>query len=115
MPPKKAKAEPKVEVPEGDAAAGRDIFDGQCGACHALEGDNKTAAAPSLGGIIGRNAGSTTFKYSNSMKKSGILWSEKHLYVFLKNPTKYVTGTKMAFAGLESDKDRADVIAYLNQ
>lgn len=104
MPPKsKAKEEPQVVVPGGDVTAGRDIFDGQCGACHALEGDNKTAAAPSLGGVIGRGAGSTTFKYSNAMKKSGIVWSDKHLFMFLKNPTKYVTGTKMAFAGLESE------------
>jgi cytochrome c len=68
-----------------------------------LEGDNKTAAAPSLGGVIGRVAGSTTFKYSGSMKKAGFTWSDKHLFMFLKNPTKYVTGTKMAFAGLDSE------------
>lgn len=49
MPPKKERAEPKVEVPEGDPQAGRSIFDGQCAACHALEGDNRTASAPSLG------------------------------------------------------------------
>lgn len=41
-------------------------------------------------------------------------WSDKHLFVFLKNPGKYVVGTKMAFAGLENEKDRADLIAYLN-
>merc|ERR1712029_80308 len=101
MPPKKGKmrAEPDVTVPEGDAGAGRGIFDSQCGACHALEGDNKTAAAPMLGGLFGRMSGATTFKYSNSMKKANILWSEKHLFMFLKNPGKYVTGTKMAFAG----------------
>lgn len=103
MPPKKARAEPKCEIPEGDSANGRSIFDSQCGACHALEGDNKSAAAPTLGGIIGRPAGSTTFKYSNSMKKSGITWTENHLFMYLKNPSKYVTGTKMAFAGLESE------------
>ena len=66
-----------------------------------------------LGGLFGRMSGATTFKYSNSMKKANILWSEKHLFMFLKNPGKYVTGTKMAFAGLDSEKDRADLIAYL--
>ena len=33
--------------------------------------------------------------------------------MFLKGPSKYVPGTRMAFAGLESEKDRADLIAYL--
>jgi len=42
MPPKKGKMrpEPDVNIPEGDAGAGRGIFDSQCGACHALEGGN---------------------------------------------------------------------------
>lgn len=39
MPPKKkAIKEPKVDVPEGDSAAGRGIFDAKCSACHAFEG-----------------------------------------------------------------------------
>ena len=49
MPPKKSKPEPDVVVPEGDATNGRAIFDQHCAACHALEGDNKTASAPTLG------------------------------------------------------------------
>lgn len=52
MPPKKVKAEPAVIVPEGDASAGRNIFDQHCSACHALEGDNKSASAPTLGYIL---------------------------------------------------------------
>ena len=68
MPPKKERVEPKVDLPEGDGTAGRAIFDQHCAACHALEGDDKTASAPTLGywnlsyifsGIIGRSAGST--------------------------------------------------------
>jgi cytochrome c len=47
------------------------------------------------------------------MKGAGFTWSDKHLFMFLKNPSKYVTGTRMAFAGLESEKERADLIAYL--
>ena len=48
------------------------------------------------------------------MKSMPFEWTEKHLFVFLKNPGKYVVGTKMAFAGLENEKDRADLIAYLS-
>merc|ERR1712176_426198 len=117
MPPKKSKekAEPKVEVPDGDPSAGRDVFDANCSACHALDGDAKTAYAPILGGVMGRKSGSTGFAYSKAMKGAGITWSEKHLFVFLKNPSKYVPGSRMAFAGPENDTDRANIISYLAQ
>lgn len=68
---------------------------------------------PISSGVIGRKAGATAFPYSKSMKGAGFTWSEKHLFVFLKNPSKYVVGTKMAFAGLENETERADLIAYL--
>lgn len=112
MPPKK---EPKVTIPEGgDVATGKSIFEQQCSACHAVEaGDDKTASAPSLAGVIGRSAGSGSFPYSQAMKKSGINWTEKHLFAFIKAPAKYVQGTRMAFAGIAGDKDRADLVAYL--
>lgn len=114
MPPKKKEVkEPDVTVPDGDVGNGRDIFDANCSACHAIEGDDKTASAPSLGGVVGRKSGSTAFPYSKAMKGFGITWTEKHLFMFLKNPSKYVAGTRMAFAGLDSEKDRADLIAYL--
>jgi len=66
-------------------------------------------------GIIGRKAGSTAFPYSKSMKTFPVTWSDKHLFVFLKNPSKYVTGTRMAFAGIDNEKERADLIAYLSE
>ena len=49
------------------------------------------------------------------MKKSGITWTDKHLFMFLKAPAKYVPGLRMAFAGLESETDRANLIAYLKE
>ncbi len=116
MPPKKKGiTEPDVSVPNGDAGQGREVFDQHCSACHAFDGDEKTASAPILAGLVGRAAGSTGFKYSNSMKKSGITWTDKHLFMFLKNPAKYVPGLRMAFAGLDSETDRANLIAYLKE
>merc|ERR1712100_49258 len=115
MPPKKSKErpEPNVEVPDGDPSAGRDVFDANCAACHAFEGDPKTASAPILGGVLGRKAGSTGFAYSKAMKGSGITWSKKHIFVYIKNPTKYIPGARMAFAGLDSEIDRANLLAYI--
>ena len=115
MPKQKLKKDPKVKVPDGDAAKGSAVFNTHCAVCHSMEGgDNKTAAAPSLNDLFDTMAGHRTdFPYSNAMKKSGIQWNEKHLFVYLKAPAKYVAGTRMAFAGINDEQERADLIAYL--
>merc|ERR1712232_878516 len=110
------KKEPKVKIPKGgDAIQGKAIFEKQCATCHAIEGGNDAnAAAPSLGGVVGREAGKgTTFPYSNAMKKSNIQWTPKHLFAYIKAPGKYVPGNKMSFAGIKKGKDLANLIAYL--
>ncbi len=78
-----------------------------------MQGDGKGAAAPPLGGIIGRQAGKTAFSYSKAMKSSGLVWSEKHIWMYVSNPGKYIPGNKMSFAGLSNDLERAHLIAYL--
>ncbi len=115
MAPKKKKQakEPDVEVPEGDIGAGKAIFSQHCAVCHAMQGDGKSAAAPVLGGVIGRQVGSTNFNNSKALKGAGFIWTEKHLFMYLLNPAKYISGNKMSFAGLQSETDRANIIAYL--
>ena len=49
------------------------------------------------------------------MKGAGLIWSDKHLFAYLANPGKHIPGNKMSFAGLPSDQDRANVIAYLSE
>ena len=96
----------------GDASKGEIVFK-KCKACHVVEeGKNKTG--PSLYGVVGRAAGSIEgYKYSKAMAGSGLVWDAETLDAYLTNPKKYLKGTKMAFAGLKKEKDRADVIAYL--
>jgi cytochrome c len=47
------------------------------------------------------------------MKGSGIVWSDKHIFMYLLNPGKYIAGNKMSYAGMPSEVDRANLIAYL--
>jgi cytochrome c len=67
-----------------------------------------------LGGIFGRHTGSAEgYSYSKANKDKNIVWGEETLYEYLLNPKKYIPGTKMVFAGLKKEQDRADIIAYL--
>ena len=96
----------------GDAKAGEEVYS-RCLGCHALE-YNRTG--PKHCGVVGRRAGSVPgYEYSPSMKKSGIVWSEKTLDRFLADPLKTVPGTTMTYAGVPEAKDRADLIAYLGK
>src|SRR4029453_12960968 len=47
------------------------------------------------------------------MKSKGGKWSFEELDKFLANPRRDIPGTAMTFAGIERDRQRADVIAYL--
>lgn len=100
-----------------DSAAGEKVFN-KCKACHdAAEDKNKVG--PSLHGVIGRTAGTHEgYKYSPAMieaGKSGVVWDETSLTKYLHDPKAMVKGNKMAFPGLKSDEDIANVIAYLKQ
>ena len=94
----------------GDAKHGQQVFQDNCTGCHALSGPG--IAAPPLGGVYGRKAGTADFMYSDAMKKSGIVWDDTSLPNFLADPSKAVPGTAM-FLNLSEAKDRDDVTAYL--
>jgi cytochrome c len=98
--------------PQGDPAAGAAIYD-RCVACHALAYDR---TGPRHCGLLGRRAGSVQgFAYSPAMKDSSIVWTGETLDRFLANPWKAVPGTAMGYAGVADAKERADLIAYLEQ
>ena len=96
----------------GDAAKGKKVFK-KCKACHSIKAGKKKVG-PSMFGVVGRKAGTAQgYRFSKAMKGSGLTWDEATLDKFLKKPKKVVKKTKMGFAGLKKDNQRADVIAYL--
>ena len=99
----------------GDPALGEKVFK-KCKACHVVDSD-KNKTGPHLVNIMGRQAGSVEGfkKYSKAIKESGIVWDEATLDGFLEKPKAYLKGTRMAFAGLKKEEDRANLIAYLKQ
>lgn len=102
-------------LPKGDPQRGEQIY-GRCGACHSIDRDR---TGPRHAGLFGRRAGSVPgFAYSPAMKKAGaagLVWNDDTLDKFLKAPTKFIPGTRMGYAGIKNDQERADLLAYLKQ
>lgn len=100
----------------GDAVNGEKVFR-KCKACHDVGPEAKAKVGPPLTGIIGRTAGTVEgFKYSDAMitaGSGGLIWSAETIAEFLAKPKDFVAGTKMTFAGLSKEEERADLIAYL--
>lgn len=99
----------------GDPVAGEQVFK-KCKACHQIGETAKNAVGPVLNGVVGRKSGTIeNYNYSPANKNSGLTWDEATLTIYLKDPKAKVPGTKMTFAGLSSDADIANVIAFLKQ
>jgi len=98
-----------------DVVAGEKIFR-RCASCHSVGPAPATRMGPALNGVMGRKAGTyPDYSYSAGLTKSGLVWKKDTLAAYLKNPRAAVPGTKMAFAGLQTDDEITDVIAYLKQ
>lgn len=96
-----------------DVAKGHDISH-RCEQCHDLSKGGPNKIGPNLWGVVGRpRAAHEGFSYSGSMKAMGGNWTFDELFKFLKSPGAYIPGTKMSFAGLRSEQDRINLIAFL--
>lgn len=98
----------------GDANRGKTLY-ARCATCHSLK-PGVNMIGPPLAKMWGRQAGtSAKFNYSPAMKKYGKAWNTALLDAYIRAPSKTIPGTRMVFAGMPNAKDRADLIAYLQQ
>jgi|TARA_B100000003_G_scaffold171361_1_gene158866 cytochrome c len=99
----------------GDLATGEKVFK-KCAACHSIVKGGKNNIGPALYNVVGRKVGVINdYKYSKALVAYGKEWTFEELNGYLIKPAKWIKGTKMAFAGLRKEKDRASVILYLNK
>lgn len=94
-------------------AAGKAAFQ-RCANCHQVGPGARSNFGPQLNGILGRRAGSAPdFDYSPALGKAGFVWNDKNLAAFLRDPDAVVPGNKMRFWGLRSERQIAELLAYL--
>ena len=109
---------PKLTFEELLAAASIDAgkkVSSKCTACHGFNSGGGNRIGPNLWAILGKaKAEAAGFNYSDALKGLGGVWSVEDMNLWLKSPKKYAPGNSMAFVGLRKDKDRANLIAYLN-
>jgi cytochrome c len=88
----------------------------KCSACHSIKKNGKNKIGPALYNVLGRNvAALNDYKYSKAFETYEKSWTFEEMNGFLTKPQAYIKGTKMAFAGLKKEKDRASIILFLNQ
>jgi cytochrome c len=101
---------------DGDAVRGQRLFNQQCRTCHSLEKGGSTISGPTLSGLFGSKAGTAQgYEFSEAMIRSGIIWDDKTVADYLREPKENVPGTKMAYAGIKQASQLADMVAYLKQ
>ena len=109
------KVDISVLMTMGDLATGEKVFK-KCAACHSIVKGGKNNIGPALYNVVGRKVGAVNdYKYSKALSAYEKEWTFEELNGYLIKPAKWIKGTKMAFAGLRKEKDRASVILYLNQ
>ena len=104
-----------ADISAGSPDAGAIVFK-KCIACHQVGPNAQNGIAPVLNGVVGRSAGRyPNYSYSSANKNSGLVWDERTLSAYLREPTKVIPGTKMIFSGLKKAQEISDVIAYLKE
>lgn len=97
-----------------DISRGERSFKGKCATCHTVEEGGANGTGPNLYGIMGVSKQHVDgFGYSGALAAVGGDWTYEAMDDWLRAPSRYARGTSMAFAGLNRDDERANVLAYL--
>ena len=105
----------KALLAMGNVDHGKKIFSA-CKSCHSIKEGGGNKIGPALWGTLGRPIGSISdYKYSKAFAEFGGIWNLETMNSFLIKPKDYIKGTKMSYAGLKKEKDRASVILFLNE
>lgn len=92
--------------------SGQDLFAARCAGCHAMDRDIE---GPRLAGVYRRTAATVpSFRYSDALTKSKIVWDEKALDRWLSDPDKMVPGNEMSFQ-VRDGSERRKIIEFLKQ
>lgn len=104
-----------VSAQDGDAAAGESTFNFRCTSCHNADEGGSNGIGPALFGVFGAPVGSRNIGYgfSTALADSGKTWDADSLDAWLKSPWGFIPGIKMNFAGMNSEAERQNVIAFL--
>ena len=93
---------------------GEQLFKRQCAVCHSVQPE-RTLVGPSLAKVIDRPAGiMPSFRYSPSMRASGLIWDRETINAFIESPRAMISGTNMAFPGEHDPAKRAAIVDYLS-
>jgi cytochrome c len=105
-----------IDMSKADPKKGEQIAK-VCLQCHTFNKGEPNKIGPNLFGVVGDNENIAsvpgyTFSSALSADKDK-KWDPDELNQWLWKPQTFAKGTKMTFAGLPKEQDRADVIAYL--
>ena len=106
-------AAPASAPAQAQVDAGRRLF-ARCTNCHEVGAGARNGFGPQLNGIVGRKAGSApAYAYSPALKQAGFVWNEQKLVAVIRDSEKVVPGNKMRFLSFMSEKQAAEIVAYL--
>jgi cytochrome c len=117
LPSTESKGPPPIEplLAAANIEQGAEVFK-KCASCHTIDKGGANRIGPNLYGIVGApKATHPAYSYSSAMTQKGGAWTYDDLNLLLYSPRTFVPGTKMSFAGIKDDKERAALIAYLRQ
>jgi cytochrome c len=94
---------------------GKLSFNSSCRTCHSLDaGDNRLG--PNLHRIVGREAGSEEYAYSQPLTTSDLVWDAETLDRFIKDPQAVIPGNNMKpYGGISDAEVRASIVSYLSE